>query len=303
MSKHCSLCGTEIKEGERACSFCGTAAPDTPETPAAPPMTFLPGKTVKKHVCSGCGKEYPNGGKFCPECGGKIDETTLREEIPVKISEVRKFVCSGCGKEYPNGGKFCPECGGMIEEKVTREEVSGPVGDEIGMAAEEKAPSGEPAKTAGRGDTYDDWCSIGHLYQKGRCGFPLDMAKALEAYRKAASLNECRNGKYRENGYAECCLGYFYQSGNCVPKDAAAARKWFEISHACGNEFAERELTRLGYLKRPDPPKRPDSPKSPIPPWLPPVAIILGVIIFVILVVVLTDDLTWRRLNFIWQRL
>jgi len=220
MSKHCPLCRTEIREGEKACSFCGTAVPDTPETPVAAPMTFLPGKMVGKHVCS------------------------------------------GCGKEYPNGKMFCPECGGMIGEKVSREEVSGPVHDESGKAAEKKANPGETAKTAGREGTYDDWCSIGHLYQKGRCGFPLDMAKALEAYRKAASLNECRNGKYRENGYAECCLGFFCQSGNCVPKDAAAARKWFEISHACGNEHAGRELRRLGYLKKPEPPKSPISPKK-----------------------------------------
>ena len=125
--------------------------------------------------------------------------------------------------------------------------------------AEEKAASGESAKPAGQEGTYDDWCRLGHLYQKGRCGFPVDMAKALEAYRKAASLNECRDGKYRENGYAECYLGFFYQSGNCVPKDAAAARKWFEISHACGNEYAGRQLKRLGYLKKPASRKKSDS--------------------------------------------
>ena len=265
MSKHCSLCGTEIKEGETACSFCGTAAPDTPETPAAAPMTFLPGKTVKKHVCSGCGKEDPNGGKFCPDCGGKIGE------------------------------------------QVFRKVVSDSAGDESEKAAVKKANPGKSAKTAGRGDTYDDWCRIGHLYQKGRCGFPLDMAKALEAYRKAASMNECRDGKYRENGYAECYLGFFYLSGNGVPQDPDTARKWFEISNACGNEHARSELVRLGCLKRPIPPKKSDPDhhrhkEKSCPEWLLPVAIMLGVIIFAILFVVLTDNLTWSRLDLIWRR-
>ena len=97
--------------------------------------------------------------------------------------------------------------------------------------------------------SYDSWCQIGHIYQKGFGDVPVDMNKALEAYRKAAALNDYDEAteEYPEDGYAECYLGYFHKSGNCVPKDIAKARKWFKISADCGNKYGEYALNTLRH--------------------------------------------------------
>ena len=244
----CSGCGREYPNGGKFCPECGGKIGEKEFDKEA----FFQIREVKKICCSGCGREYPNGGKFCPECGGKIGETTVREEIPVKLREVKKNICARCGKEYPNGGKFCPECGGRIEEKIFREKASddvpaaAPKKEEKAAAPKKEADPRQAAETIERckkENTYDSWCRIGHIYQKGD-GVPVDMGKALEAYRTAASMNEFQDGEYSESGYAECYIGYFYKSGNCVPKDVDAAAKWFKIASDCGNEYGEAELDR-----------------------------------------------------------
>ena len=243
----CSGCGREYPNGGKFCPECGGKIGEKEFEKQA----FFRIREIKKIVCSGCGREYPSGGKFCPECGGKIAETTVQEEIPVKIREVTKHICSGCGREYPNGGKFCPECGGKIEEKTFQvpdddgSDTKSARKDNEKAAVKKTAPTGSPEEIerCKKENTYDAWCRIGHIYQKGD-GVPVDMGKALEAYRTAASMNECHGGEYSENGYAECYIGYFYKSGNQVPKDIDAAAKWFRIATDCGNEYAEAELEK-----------------------------------------------------------
>ena len=173
---------------------------------------------VTKHICSGCGREYPNGGKFCAECGGKIEEKTF--QVPDDDGSDTKSARKDNEKAAPKKN----------ETAGVKKGTSGGSPEEIERCKKE--------------NTYDAWCRIGHIYQKGD-GVPVDMGKALEAYRTAASMNQCRDGEYSENGYAECYIGYFYKSGNQVPKDIDAAAKWFRIATDCGNEYGQYALNTL----------------------------------------------------------
>ena len=258
---NCKFCGTELKEGETHCSFCGTAIKKVP----------APVENENKWICTGCKKEYPAGTKFCSECGGKVEEvkpaapvvfacTGCGKEYPAgtkfcsecggKIEEVKPaapevFACVGCGKEYPAGTKFCSECGGKIELKNALRERSHQSEEycKIGEEKENRSDYRSAVEWYKKADSYHAWCRIGHIYQKGLVGNSANMKEALNAYRKAASMEDDN----RKNGFAECYLGFFYQSGNCVPRNTKEAVKWFKISASYGNKFAKRELKRLGY--------------------------------------------------------
>ena len=220
----CSGCGKEYPAGTKFCAECGGKVEEV--KPAAP-VVF---------ACSGCGKEYPAGTKFCAECGSKVEE--------VKPAAPIVFACTFCGKKYPSGTKFCALCGSKVEEKNASKKSS--------LQREKDYKTGEDKEKHGKyrsaiewyekADTYNAWCRIGHIYQKGFGNVPVDMEEALNAYRKAASMEDDK----QKDGFAECYLGYFYKSGNCVSRNIAEARKWFKISASYGNKYAQRELNRLG---------------------------------------------------------
>jgi TPR repeat protein len=149
------------------------------------------------------------------------------------------FACVGCGKEYPAGTKFCAECGGKIKAKSSLQS------EKNYKAGEDKEKQGEYRSAIDwyeKADSYRAWCRIGHIYQKGFGNVPVNMEVALNAYRKAAAMKD----ENQKDGFAECYLGYFYKSGNCVSRNIVEARKWFKISAAFGNEYAKKELKRLG---------------------------------------------------------
>ena len=189
--------------------------------------------------CKFCGTELKEGETHCSFCGTAI------KKVPAPVENENKWICTGCKKEYPAGTKFCSECGGKIELKNALRERSHQSEEycKIGEEKENRSDYRSAVEWYKKADSYHAWCRIGHIYQKGLVGNSANMKEALNAYRKAASMEDDN----RKNGFAECYLGFFYQSGNCVPRNTKEAVKWFKISASYGNKFAKRELKRLGY--------------------------------------------------------
>ena len=257
----CTGCGKGYSAGTRFCIECGGKVEE--KKPAAPAAAS---SDAPKFVCNGCGKEYPAGTKFCVECGGKVEEVKPAAPVVFACAKCGKeypegtkfcvecggkiekfdpnapevFACVGCGKEYPEGTKFCVECGGKIESKNSRSANSNCY--EEGVRRENSGDYRGALEWYQKDGSYYALCRIGHIYQKGYGNIPVNMQMALDAYRKAAALNDGT----RKDGFAECYLGFFYKSGNRVPRNNAEAVKWFRISASYGNEYAQAELNRLG---------------------------------------------------------
>ena len=88
----------------------------------------------------------------------------------------------------------------------------------------------EKASAAGHVKAMSD---LAEVYLKGLDGVPMNKARAIELYKKAADEG------FRE---AQGALGACYAAGNGVPKDDYEAFRWFSMAAEQGEEFAQKNL-------------------------------------------------------------
>lgn len=74
---------------------------------------------------------------------------------------------------------------------------------------------------------------LAELYRDGSMGVPMNKARALELFKKAA-----------DSGYAEamCSLGVCYAIGDGVAQDDCEAFRWFKLAAEKGDQFAQNNL-------------------------------------------------------------
>lgn len=80
---YCSTCGTEIQEGSKFCSSCGSAVTPTRAQPTQPHLT----------KCPNCGQELSSFQGNCPACGCEIRNVAVSNAIKQfseKLSEIEK---------------------------------------------------------------------------------------------------------------------------------------------------------------------------------------------------------------------
>jgi TPR repeat protein len=118
-------------------------------------------------------------------------------------------------------------------------------------------------------------CSLGFMYEHGRGGLPKDDAQAVRWYRKGAEAGDAlgmnnlgimyrdgRGGLPGDDVHAVSwfrkavdageprgmsSLGFMYENGRGgLPRDRAQAVYWYRKAASLGNEYAQKDLDRLG---------------------------------------------------------
>jgi len=108
----CRICVNNIENGEKFCTNCGSAVPNSSSVCA----------------CRECGKELYPGDNFCTECGEP--KCSLDNDITESSAQKERFVsmlgnvaakknpsnCSSCNEIIEFGEKFCTNCGKVVTE-------------------------------------------------------------------------------------------------------------------------------------------------------------------------------------------
>jgi TPR repeat protein len=236
--KICPTCNKEFPDDVNFCKYDGT------------PLEEKKVEAGKK--CPKCGMTNPASAGFCMACGTKL----------VAIDE--KNVCASCGAELPEGAAFCMKCGAKAGESGERveEEIDYDNLENLSMYNLEKIET-EPhdvcvqielaikyleyCMLSGAGTATDKeeafdllqkaaeqglteaMYALGQCYEEG-CGASVDIRKAIDWYRRAATDAE------HPNGIACYHLGVLYKLGKKVPQDYYTAFIWFQKSAELGND-------------------------------------------------------------------
>ena len=92
----CTVCGSEIKLGQKFCAKCGTSI-------------------EYKNICMGCGAELKEGQRFCQKCGKPVEESAPAVE---EKKEADPNACKNCGTILKPEQKFCQKCGKTVGESA-----------------------------------------------------------------------------------------------------------------------------------------------------------------------------------------
>ena len=108
------------------------------------------------------------------------------------------------------------------------------------LQANDPTTKSQPAKTAAREASVADWMekkkegwaayNLGRAYHLGTHGVRKNEIKAAEFYRIGAEANYAK---------AQANLGYCYETGFGVERDAQEAAKWYQAAAVQGNRFAQ----------------------------------------------------------------
>ncbi|SVB31714.1 uncharacterized protein METZ01_LOCUS184568, partial [marine metagenome] len=108
------------------------------------------------------------------------------------------------------------------------------------LQANDPPSKSQPGKTSAREATLADWLekknegwaayNLGRAYHLGTHGVRKNKIKAAEFYRIGAEANYAK---------AQANLGYCYETGFGVEKDAQEAAKWYKTAAVQGNRFAQ----------------------------------------------------------------
>ncbi len=211
---NCPNCETEIEEGIKFCTKCGTkieniqdiSQENNDEISCPKCSVKLPAKTKfcmecgtkieniyrdpnQEITCPKCSVENPAGTRFCTSCGTKLEH--------VAYSHDQEIICPKCSAKLPAGTRFCTDCGTKFEQ-ISHSNSA--VKSQNGLVSDNTV---ETVKETGKdimkgvGGLFNKATSKGGLFDKVSVGIDDAVSpKAKTVYKKYLICNKC--GGYYE---------------------------------------------------------------------------------------------------------